>query len=192
MATPPVQVEFTVEGLEQVKEAFREVASTSQETKQSIDRMDVSYKRLAFSIAHVGTAALAMESIFERVSSGQMSLIEGALRLIPTLISLAASIWTVVTAEKARAVASAIAHAVSSLGAAVPLIAAAAAAGAGIALAATTMVPSGAYEHIPVQQITSQRQILIFDIHDNRFAADYDADRTGQRIIDQLRRAGVI
>lgn len=104
-----------------------------------------SYRSLTIAVSHVASASMGLQNIWERVASGQTSVIEGIIRSIPALISLATAIWTVVGAEKARTIASSIAHAVSSLGAAVPLLIAAAAAGTALALAAIASVPSREY-----------------------------------------------
>ncbi|NVM20588.1 MAG: hypothetical protein HWN68_02270 [Desulfobacterales bacterium] len=190
MSTPPVKVELSVEGLEQVKAAFQEVAEASKKTSETAKKASTEFRTLAYRFSATVTAGMALESTLERVASGQMNILEGAIRLIPIFMTLIANIWAVVGAEKARAVAHAVAHALSGPPGWAILAGAAAAAAVGIAL--TSQIPSGAYEHIPMQQITRQRQVLIFDVHDNRFASDYDADRTGERIVDKLRRAGVI
>ena len=125
----------------------------------------------------------------------------------PLGFSLAAAIWTVVTAEKARAVASAIASSISSLGTAIPLIAASALAGAGIALGAIAAIPSmkmggiitsptiallgeaGPEAVVPLNQSwsTQTRSINIGTII---IQAARDPEETGRSCIDHIRRAG--
>ena len=219
MATPPVQVEFTAIGLEDVKRSFAELAATSKETKQSVEQdakvMAAGFRMLYYQIyitaqtgrliAELGEQMGFLDKETANAISRTMSLISIFGGLMSTLSSLtrltqtaAAAEWLHVAALKAKAVAAAIAHGIASLGAAVPLIVAAAVAATAIALAATAQVPSergtptmlaaGAYEHVPRRQALT----LVFDIHDNRFASDYDADRAGDRIVDRLRRAGVI
>lgn len=109
------------------------------------------YLRVAGNVAHLGTAFLGLEGIISRVSEGQMGLGEATLRLIPTLVSLASAVWALVTAEKARAIASGIATAVSTMGASMPITVAAATA-AGLALTAIlASIPEHHYEGV-IQQ----------------------------------------
>jgi len=159
MSLEPIVAQFEVKGVENVSNAFDEIAAKSASMTSKIeadnDKTDVSYKKLGLGVAHLSTAALSLESTWNRVAEGQMSVVEGALRSIPALVSLSSAIWTVVTADKARAVASAIASAISSGGATIPLIAASAAAGAGIALAATASIPSMATGAVVTEPIVA-------------------------------------
>jgi len=121
------------------------VDSAQEKVSGASLKMIGSYRNLAVTISHVATAGMGLENIWERVALGQMSVLQGILASIPAFISLATAVWTIVGAEKARTIASSIAHAVSSLGAAVPLLIAAAAAGTALALAAVASVPSREY-----------------------------------------------
>jgi len=233
LAVPPVAVEFTVEGLEEVKSAFGEVSNASRETRQSVESdakvMAAGMRILGreiFIVAQTGRLVTEFAEQFGFLDKEMARALGRGFNLISMMGGLmtslgmlarmtqtaAAAEWMHTAALKAKAVAAAITHAITSLGVAVPIIAAAAVAATAIALAATAQVPSkehggiiektgiyqlhkgelviphGAYEHPPLQQPLT----LIFDVHDNRFASDYDADRTGDRIVDRLRRAGVI
>jgi len=219
LAVPPVAIEFTVEGLEGVKTAFKEVSNVSSETKQSVESdskvMAAGLRVLGreiFIVAQTGRLVTEFAEQFGFLDKKMADALGRGFNLISMMGGLASSLgalaritqtaaaaeWMHVIALKAKAVAAAIAHGIASLGVALPIIAAAAVAATAIALAATAQVPSergtptmlraGAYEHVPYrQQLT-----LVFDIHDNRFASDYDADRVGDRVVDRLRRAGVI
>jgi len=233
LAVPPVAVEFTVEGLDQVKAAFGEVAGASRETKQSVEQDSKVmaaglrvFGRELFIVAQSGRLVVEFAEQFGFLDKEMANALSRGFNLISMMGGLASSLsmlaritqtaaaaeWMHVVALKAKAVAAAIAHGIASLGVALPIIAAAAVAATAIALAATAQVPSkehggfiektgiyqlhkgelvipvGAYEHVPRQEPLT----LVFDIHDNRFASDYDADRVGERIVDRLRRAGVI
>jgi len=219
MAVPPVAVEFTVEGLEEVKSAFGEVSNASKETKQSVESdakvMSAGLRVLGreiFIVAQTGRLVTEFAEQFGFLDKKMADALGRGFNLISMMGGLASSLsmlaritqtaaaaeWMHVVALKAKAVAAAIAHGIASLGVALPIIAAAAVAAGAIALAATAQVPSergtptmlraGAYEHVPRQGSLT----LVFDIHDNRFASDYDADRVGDRIVDRLRRAGAI
>jgi len=219
MALPPVAVEFTVEGLEEVKSAFGEVSNASRETKQSVESdakvMAAGLRLLGreiFIVAQTGRLVTEFAEQFGILDKEMANALGRGFNLISMMGGLASSLstlaritqtaaaaeWLHVAALKAKAIAAAIAHGIASLGVALPLIVAAAAAATAIALAVTAQVPSeggaptllkaGAYEHVPRQGFLT----LVFDIHDNRFASDYDADRVGDRIVDRLRRAGVI
>ena len=219
MAVPPVAVEFTVEGLDQVKAAFGEVSNVSRETRQTVEQDSKVmatglrvFGRELFIVAQSGRLVVEFAEQFGILDKEMANALGRGFNLISMMGGLASSLsmlaritqtaavaeWLHVAALKAKAVAAAIAHGIASLGAAVPLIVAAAAAATVIALAATAQVPTergtptmlraGAYEHVPRQGFLT----LVFDIHDNRFASDYDADRVGERIVDRLRRAGVI
>ncbi len=143
---PPVVTTFEVEGMDKVISALETIAAKSESTTNKIAsnnaKAEISYLRMATSVAGLSTAGLMLEGTWQRVSEGQMSMAEGMLRSIPAMVSMAAAIWTLVGASKAHAVASSIAHSISSLGLAVPFIAAAAIAGSAIALAAIASVPS--------------------------------------------------
>lgn len=219
MAVPPVAVEFTVEGLEEVKAAFGEVAGASREAKQSVESdakvMAAGLRLLGreiFIVAQTGRLVTEFAEQFGFLDKKMADALGRGFSLVSMMGGLMASLsmlaritqtaaaaeWMHVVALKAKAVAAAIAHGIASLGVALPIIAAAAVAAGAIALAATAQVPSeggtptmlraGAYEHVPRQGSLT----LVFDIHDNRFASDYDADRVGDRIVDRLRRAGAI
>jgi len=219
LAVPPVAVEFTVEGLEEVKAAFGEVAGASRETKQSVESdakvMAAGLRLLGreiFIVAQTGRLVTEFAEQFGFLDKKMADALGRGFSLVSMMGGLMASLsmlaritqtaaaaeWMHVVALKAKAVAAAIAHGIASLGVALPIIAAAAVAAGAIALAATAQVPSeggtptmlraGAYEHVPRQGSLT----LVFDIHDNRFASDYDADRVGDRIVDRLRRAGAI
>ncbi len=147
MSVPePIVTTFEVEGMDRVVAALETLADKSEATTSKIAannaKTETSYLRLAMSVATLSTAGLMLEGTWNRVAEGQMSMVEGMLRSIPAFVSMAAAIWTVVGAEKARAVASAIAHSISSLGLAIPLLVASAAAATGIALAATASIPT--------------------------------------------------
>ncbi|MCK4481716.1 hypothetical protein KAU55_00710 [Candidatus Bathyarchaeota archaeon] len=125
---------------------FRRMAADVDTVKQKVhassESMGRDYLSLAGNVAHLGTAFMGLENIITRVSEGQMGLGEGMLKMLPTLMSLASASWAIVGAEKARAVATAIASAVTTFGASIPLQVAAATA-AGLALTAVlTTVPS--------------------------------------------------
>lgn len=144
-ATEDIVARFRTEGLEDTLSAFDKVSERSRQTAAGIEsstqKMDVNYTRLGMNIAHISTAALSLESTWDRVARGQTSLAEGIVRSIPAFVSLTSAAWTVVTAEKARALAHAIAHAVANP-LAIPVIAASAAAAAAIVSATTSRVPA--------------------------------------------------
>lgn len=119
-----------------------DIDTAKEKVKAASGEMDISYMKLARSISSLTTAGLALEGTWSRVAEGQISVAEGALRSIPALVSLASAIYGVVGAETARTIAHSIAHAVASLGAAVPVIIAAAGAGAAIGYGAASMIPS--------------------------------------------------
>jgi len=219
LATPPVQVEFTAVGLEEVKRSFAELSAASKETKQSVEQdskvMAAGLRligREIFIVAQSGRLVVEFAEQFGILDKEMANALGRGFNLISMMGGLASSLstlaritqtaaaaeWLHVAALKAKAIAAAIAHGIASLGVALPIIAAATVAATAIALAATAQVPTergtptmlraGAYEHVPRQGSLT----LVFDIHDNRFASDYDADRVGDRIVDRLRRAGVI
>lgn len=198
MATPPVQVEFTVAGLETVKQAFREVAVESKQTSESIKQMDVSYRQLGVSIAHVGTAALAAESVFERLYSGQINIVEATIRLLPVFISLTSSLWTIVKALKGVAIAQSIVHALS--GPAGWAILAGAAVAAVAAYALVTQIPSrqfggpiyetGLYKlHAGEYVLSRNRSPVTINIYG---MSPREAESISQVIVDRLRRIGAV
>lgn len=125
---------------ENLKKLQRDIDETQRKTAESTRMMGRDYLRLGTAIASVTTAGMSLESTWERVAKGQMSVIAGILRSIPAIASLAASIWTIVTAEKARAIAHAIAQALSGPPGWAILAGAAAMAGIGIGMAAS--IPS--------------------------------------------------
>jgi hypothetical protein len=142
----PIGIQFEAEGVDEVSDAFDTIAAKAKAITSTIEesnkKTEVSYKSLASNVAYLSTAALSLESTWNRVAEGQASVAEGALRSIPALVSLGSAIWTIVTAQKARAVASAIAQAIEGMGTTLPVIAASATAGAAVALAATAAIPS--------------------------------------------------
>jgi hypothetical protein len=158
---------------------------------------DLSFRRLAFSMSHLVTASMSLAYTWEAVAKGQKSVIEGVLQSIPALASLAVSIWTLVGAEKARAIAHAIATAIGSGGIAIPLLIAALAAGTAIGYAASAAIPSreyggriwqtGAYMLHAGETIGGGggRTVNIFY---PQFSSRSDMDE----LIDRLRRAGIV
>jgi hypothetical protein len=158
---------------------------------------DLSFRRLAFSMSHLVTASMSLANTWEAVAKGQKSVLEGVLQSIPAIMSLAVSIWTIVGAEKARAIAHAIATAIGSAGTAVPLLIAALAAGAAIGYAASAAIPSreyggriwqtGAYMLHAGETVGGGggRTVNIFY---PQFSSRSDMDE----LIDRLRRAGVV
>jgi len=129
-------------GLEKLK---GDVESAKEKVNTATGTMDVSYRRLASSISHIATAGTHLTNVWEQVAKGQIGIAEAVVSTIPAIMSLAASIWTLVSAEKARTIASSIAHAVTSLGAALPLLVAAVAAGTAMGLSAIATIPSREY-----------------------------------------------
>lgn len=197
-----ITVAFQVEGLEQTTEAFRLIGNQSEEMSrrvvESSNKMNVSYKRLALSVAHISTASLALESTWRRVAEGQMSVVEGIIRSIPMMVSLASAIWTLVTAEKARAIASGIAHAVSSLGAALPMILGAASIASVAISALLTTMPSRQFGG-PIPQTG------LYQLHAGEFVLPRGASpitinvygnatphATADAVVDALRRARMV
>jgi len=147
MASPEVTIGVNLEGLEEVTAGFNQIgeASTQMGNKitHSSSQIEVSNRRLAFSMASVIANSVQLTDIIGRMYSGQLNLGKGALLLAMNFLQLIPAITTVVTAIKAMGIASAITQAISSMGAAIPLIIAAAAAAAGIAIAAyASSVPS--------------------------------------------------
>lgn len=130
----------------QLEKLKSDVDTAKEKIKASSAEMEVSYKSLAVNISHLATAGLALQGTWERVAEGQMSVAEGAVRSIPALVSLASSIWVVVGAENARAIAHAIANALSGPVGWAILAGAVAAAATGIALA--SRIPSHHYEGV--------------------------------------------
>ena len=102
----PVVIEFSQKGLEQVTAAFRQIgeesAKTSRKVSESSQKMEVNYKQLAFSMSHVVTAGMSLESTWSRVAEGQMDVLHGILRSIPAIISMASALATLTAAEAAR------------------------------------------------------------------------------------------
>jgi len=163
LALPPVAVEFTVEGLDQVKAAFGEVAGASRETKQSVEQdskvMAAGLRVLGreiFIVAQTGRLVSEFAEQFGFLDKKMADALGRGFNLISMMGGLASSLsmlaritqtaaaaeWMHVVALKAKAVAAAIAHGIASLGVALPIIAAAAVAATAIALTATAQVPS--------------------------------------------------
>jgi len=163
LAVPPVAVEFTVEGLEEVKTAFGEVSNASKETKENVEQdskvMAAGLRILGreiFIVAQTGRLVTEFAEQFGFLDKKMADALGRGFNLISmmgglmTSLSMLARItqtataaeWMHVIALKAKAVAAAIAHGIASLGAALPLIVAAAAAATAIALTATALVPS--------------------------------------------------
>jgi len=103
-----------------------DVVAAANKVRDANDDMVNSFFKGARGVSHLATSLISLEGIISRVESGQLSMGEAALGLIPTFISLASSIWTIVAAEEARAVVSAIASNIMSLGTLTPIILAAA------------------------------------------------------------------
>jgi hypothetical protein len=102
--------------------------------------MDMSNIRLMRSVAHLGTGFASLYSLMDMLASGQANLARMIPALVGHFISLAATLWTVVGAEKARAIAHGIAHALAGPAGWAILAGAAAMSGVAIGLAAT--IPS--------------------------------------------------
>lgn len=221
MATPPVKVEFTVEGLEQVKTAFGEVSQTSQETRQSVERdskaMAAGFRMLYYQIYITAQTGRLLAEFAEQMgvldkatasaitkTMNLISMFGGLMSTLSSLASLtqtaAAAEWLHVAALKAKAVAAAIAHGIASLGAALPLIVAAAAAATAIALAATTQVPSrergGPIYETGLYRLHAGEYVLPASRPPVNIyiygMSPREAESTSDVIIDKLRRAGVI
>jgi len=231
LAVPPVAVEFTVEGLDQVKAAFGEVANSSTATKQVVEQdskvMAAGLRvvgREIFIVAQTGRLVTEFAEQFGILDKEMANALGRGFNLISMMGGLATSLsmlaritqtaaaaeWMHVVALKAKAVAAAIAHGIASLGAAVPIIAAAAVAATAIALAATAQVPSkqaggpiyetGLYrlhagEYVLPSPIlkTITGEMKTTNVNINIYGmSPREAESTSEVIVDRLRRAGVI
>lgn len=203
----------------QLEKMKADVDAAKDKIKRSSGEMEVSYKSLAMNISHLATAGLSLQSTWERVAAGQMSVAEGAIRSIPALISLASSIWTVVGAETARSIAHSIAHALSGPAGWAILAGAVGAAAVGIALA--SRIPrrhsggdiwqSGPYNLLAGEHVLSPEQAAIYRtaltqsfstvstpvthstvVHIHGFAGGRrEAEVLGDILTDKLRRLGI-
>jgi hypothetical protein len=198
MAAPEVTLSVNMEGMDQVNAAFDAIGNKSAEVASKVsantNTMDMSYRRLALTTAGIITNSVQLADIMHRMATGQMDAARGALMLGMNLLQLAAQIWVVVGAEHARAIAHAIAHGVGTLGLAVPLMIAAAAAGVAIG----AMIPSRQYGGpvfetgpylLHAGEYVMQRGGSAVTI--NIYGAGSPRE-TGDAVVDALRRAGVV
>jgi len=221
LAVPPVAVEFTVEGLEEVKTAFKEVSNVSRETKQNVEQdskvMAAGLRVLGreiFIVAQTGRLITEFAEQFGFLDKKMADALGRGFNLISMMGGLASSLsmlaritqtaaaaeWMHVVALKAKAVAAAIAHGIASLGAALPLIVAAAAAATAIALTATAQAPSkergGPIYETGLYRLHAGEYVFPA----NRSPVNIyiyglnprEAESTSEVIVDRLRRAGVI
>lgn len=112
-----------------------DIERAKRKANTATDQMVSGNLRLARSALSTGVAFASLGGIISTVASGQGNLIQMIPQLIGYLISLAASIYTVVGAEKARALASAIANVATNPFLAPILIAGIVAAGAAVGAA---------------------------------------------------------
>lgn len=218
MATP-VAVEFTVEGLENVKAAFGELSSASKATSQSFasdsKAMQQSLRLLGqeiFVMAQTGRLIAEFGEQFGFLDKKTSDAIAKTMNLISMMGGLASSLstltrllqsttaaeWALVFAQKARAIASAIAHALAGPTGWALLAGAAAAAGIGLALAgkipeaSQPIAPRLQYGGIPFGLSEQRGRTIYIDIHDVSLGDGKRVDASLDVMVDRLRRAGVI
>jgi hypothetical protein len=230
----PVDIQVNLEGVEGVTAGFSQIgesaANMGTKVAGSTIQMDVSYKRLALSMASIIANGVQLGNIMSQMASGQMDVGKGALMLAMNFLQLGGALLAVnkeywaqiavmaivfsqrlahialLIAEKVAALAAAVAHgilaSVMSLGTLIPVIAAAAIAGAIAVLAAQALIPSRQYggpiertgpyllhagEYvIPAGSKTSNITINIYGV--NKEASE----DLGDKIVDKLRRAGIL
>lgn len=188
----PVTTHYDPAGIDQLK---NDVESAKAKITESTDKMGTSYLRLAGQMSHVLTAGLMLESTWDRVARGQMNVLEGMLRTIPTLVSMATAIWAVVGAEKARGIASAIATAFSGP-AGLALLTAGIVAAAGATAFVVSQIPShhfegpvikgGIYNLAKGQEVSWKRNSIEINIY-----GATQPRATGEAVVYSLRLAGV-
>jgi hypothetical protein len=198
---PPVDIEAS---WDYDDEGFRRLSSDldSAGTKYEATsgRMDMSNIRLMRSVAHLGTGFASLYSIMDMLASGQANLARMIPALIGHFISLAATLWMVVGAEKARAIAHGIANALS--GPAGWAILAGAVAMSGVAMGLAATIPSRQAGG-PIYR-TGTYQLERGEVYKRGFGAGINITITGNtvtretlplissKIIDDLRASGVI
>ncbi len=138
MAAAEVGVHVNLYGAEAVSQFFEQLGSKAEAASGRVSAasgsMDVSWKHLTMTTAGMMANSIQLGDLMDRVAKGQMDVGRGAMMLAMNFLQLAAQIWTVVTAEKARGTAHTIAHALSGPAGWAILAGAAVAAAAGMAL----------------------------------------------------------
>lgn len=202
MATPEVTLTVNVVGQENVVRALDTIGEKSAEVSNKVtrenDKMEVSNRSLAFSMASVIANSVQLGDIMNRLVTGQIDAGRGALLLAMNFLQLLPAINTIITALKGLGVASAITSAISTMGASLPLIIAAAAVAGTVALAAYAAIPSR-------QMGGSIYQTGPYLLHAGEYVVPRGASpitiniygggsprETGDAVVDALRRAGVV
>jgi len=198
---PPVDIEaswnYDDEGYRRLSSDLDSAGSKYEATS---GRMDMSNIHLMRSVAHLGTGFASLYSIMDMLASGQANLVRMIPALIGHFISLAATIWTVVGAEKARSIAHGTADALAGPAGWAILAGAVAMSGIAIGLAAT--IPSRQAGG-PIYR-TGTYQLERGEVYKRGFGAGINVTITGNtitretlplissKIIDDLRASGVI
>ena len=201
--------QYDPSGMDELK---RDVDSAKEKVRDATYDMGTNFLSTARDVSYLATAFIGLESTVDRAMRGQIGLGEASLRLIPTFVSLTAAIWSIVGAEEARAVASAIAQAITTGGLSLPLTAAASAAGAALALAAIARIPKiepTGYSAVPKMHeggyVTETREYLlkagetvlppgqrsttnVFHIH---IGAGVDGRRAARDFVTEMRSRGI-
>jgi len=202
MATPEVTLTVNVVGQENVVRALDTIGEKSAEVSNKVtrenDKMEVSNRSLASSMASVIANSVQLGDIMNRLVTGQIDAGRGALLLAMNFLQLLPAINTIITALKGLGVASAITSAISTMGASLPLIIAAAAVAGTVALAAYAAIPSR-------QMGGSIYQTGPYLLHAGEYVVPRGASpitiniygggsprETGDAVVDALRRAGVV
>lgn len=182
---------------DEFKRMIDDVNKVKDEVHESSVSMQTDFISSARDVANLSTAYLSLEGIVTRVAAGQMNMGEAALRLIPTLVTLADALYGIVTAEKAAAVASAISQNIMSMGTLTPVILAATAIGAAV-VAAMASIPEHHYTgSVPMtrpyvlaagQYVSDRPQTgNVFNIYVNGAG---DGHTIGRDIIEELKAGG--
>jgi hypothetical protein len=141
-----VTIQANLEGVEQVTAGFQQIGEQAGAMGSKVGTastgMDIGFRRLALTTAGMMMNGIQLADIMDRMAKGQMDLGRGAVMLALNFLQLASQIWLIVGAEHARAIAHAVANALSGPWGWAILAGAAAAAAIGIGLA--SQIPKAA------------------------------------------------
>jgi hypothetical protein len=194
-----VTIDVQMTGLSGVVAGFDVISQkTSQVAENSVrasGMMDLGFRRLAFTTAGMIMNTVQLGDLIDRMARGQIDAGRAAILFGMNMLQLAGQIWTVVHAENARAIAHAIANALSGPVGWALLAGAAVAAGVGLAMA--TQIPkmhsggivpySGIYELKAGEEVRERPGgTLVFNVYGNASAGQAD------EIVQRLRSAGYI
>lgn len=177
-----------------------DVDTAKAKVSETSESMGTDFLKTAGNVAHLTTAFMSLESVVSRVQQGQMGMAEATLRMIPSVVSLTSAIASLVTAQQARAIFTAIASAVETFGGSTPLLVAAATA-AGLAL--TAVIASIPTKHTGGYGL-SERLIRILPnetilppgvrpgnvVNINVYSSGGDGHKIGRDILTELRAGG--